>query len=161
MIVEDTPTQLQDNKRISSTRIREALIMGNLNNANKLLGHNYQLSGRIRHGDKLGRTIGFPTLNMKMTNQIALKFGVYAVKVHGLRDSPIHGVSNFGKRPTVNGNETRLETHLFDFDDSVYGKHITVEFVKFIRAEQKFDNFDALKKQIVEDASLARSILIS
>jgi len=159
MYVEDTLTQTQDGQRISSTRIREALSTGNLIKANQLLAHNYQLSGRVRHGDKLGRTIGFPTLNMKVTDQIALKFGVYAVKVHGLGKQPLNGVSNLGKRPTVDGTETRLETHLFDFNERVYGKHVSVEFVGFIRAEHKFENFDALKEQIKNDAIKAKSIL--
>jgi len=159
MYVEDTLTQTQDGQRISSTRIREALSIGNLIKANQLLAHNYQLSGRVRHGDKLGRTIGFPTLNMKVTDQIALKFGVYAVKVHGLGKQPLYGVSNLGKRPTVDGTETRLETHLFDFNERVYGKHVSVEFVEFIRAEHKFENFDALKEQIKNDATKAKSIL--
>jgi len=159
MYVEDTLTQTQDGQRISSTRIREALSTGNLIKANQLLAHNYQLSGRVRHGDKLGRTIGFPTLNMKVTDQIALKFGVYAVKVHGLGKQPLYGVSNLGKRPTVDGTETRLETHLFDFNERVYGKHVSVEFVEFIRAEHKFENFDALKEQIKNDAAKAKSIL--
>lgn len=159
MIVEDTSTQIQDGERISSTRIREALSNGDLNTANLLLGHKYQLSGRIRHGDKRGRTIGFPTLNMKATNNIALKFGVYAVKVKGLGNNAINGVANLGTRPTVDGEENRLETHLFDFDNEVYGKYISVEFIEFIRAEYKFESFDALKLQIDVDASKARSIL--
>jgi len=160
MIVEDTSTQIQNGQRISSTRIREALSNGDLATAKQLLGHTYQLNGRIRHGDKRGRTIGFPTLNMKVTNKIALRFGVYAVKVHGLGDCAISGVANLGTRPTVDGQENRLETHLFDFDTEVYGKYISVEFKAFIRAEHKFENFDALKEQIDIDASKARSLLI-
>ncbi len=160
MNVKDTSTQILDGERISSTRIREALMIADLNSANKLLGHQYQLNGRIRHGDKRGRTIGFPTINMKMTQNIALKFGVYAVKVHGLNDKPINGVANLGTRPTVGGEENRLETHLFNFDEDVYGKYITVEFVEFIRAEHKFENFDALKAQIKMDADKARELLL-
>ncbi len=160
MSVKDTSTQILDGERISSTRIREALMIADLNSANKLLGHQYQLNGRIRHGEKRGRTIGFPTINMKMTQNIALKFGVYAVKVHGLNDKPINGVANLGTRPTVGGEENRLETHLFNFDEDVYGKYITVEFVEFIRAEHKFENFDALKAQIKMDADKARELLL-
>ena len=156
MTVEDTSTQIQSGERISSTRIREALNNADLATANKLLGHSYQLSGRIRHGEKRGRTIGFPTVNLKVMDNIALKFGVYAVKVSGLTETPLNGVANLGTRPTVYGEENRLETHLFDFDQSVYGKHITVEFVEFIRAEHKFENFEALKKQIERDATEAR-----
>lgn len=159
MVVVDTDTQLQDKKRISSTRIRKALSQGDVKTANVLLGHNYQLSGRVRHGDKRGRTIGFPTLNMKMPEKIALKYGVYAVKVHGLGDMPLNGVSNLGIRPTVNGQENRVETHVFDFNQDVYGKHINIEFVEFIRAENKFDSIDMLKQQIKIDAAKARVIL--
>lgn len=160
MNVEDTSTQILDGDRISSTRIREALKIADLNSANKLLGHTYQLNGRIRQGDKRGRTIGFPTINMKMPKNIALKFGVYAVKVHGLENKPINGVANLGTRPTVDGDENRLETHLFDFNKEIYGKHISVEFVVFIRAEHKFENFDALKTQIKIDSEKARELLV-
>lgn len=159
MIVEDTSTQVLDGERISSTRIREALSIADLKTANNLLGHKYQLNGRVRHGDKRGRTIGFPTLNMKVTNNIALKFGVYAVKVHGLNDNFKIGVANLGTRPTVNGIENRLETHLFDFEKDVYGEYIDVEFVDFIRAEQKFESFEDLKLQIDIDANKAKKIL--
>ena len=159
MIVEDTATQSQGGERISSTRIREALNKGDLRTANILLGHKFQLSGRIRHGDKRGRTIGFPTLNMKITNNIALKFGVYAVKIKGLDNRVINGVANLGTRPTFDGEENRLETHLFDFNQEVYGKYINVEFVEFIRGEHKFDSFEALKQQIDVDATKAKSIL--
>jgi len=159
MTVEDTKTQVQHGERISSTRVREALSVGDIELANKLLGHIYQLSGRIRHGDKRGRTIGFPTLNMKVPEHIAPQLGVYAVKVHGLSDTPLNGVSNLGMRPTVDGTENRLETHIFNFSDDVYGKHISVELKKFIRGEQKFENFESLKEQINIDAETAKMIL--
>ena len=159
MTVEDTKTQVHQGARISSTRIREALSLGDIKEANKLLGQDYQLSGRIRHGQKRGRTIGFPTLNMKLPNHIAPKFGVYAVKVYGLSKGPMLGVSNLGTRPTVEGIENRLETHIFDFEDKVYGKYISVELKEFIRGEQQFENFDTLKKQIEIDALTAKAIL--
>lgn len=159
MEVEDTKTQLQQGERISSSRIREALSKGDINLANALLGHSYQLSGRVRHGDKRGRTIGFPTLNMNIPKHIAAQFGVYAVKVHGLSEVPLCGVSNIGMRPTVDGTENRLETHLFDFNGAIYGEYISVELKEFIRREQRFENFEALKKQIHIDAKTAKSIL--
>ena len=160
MVVEDTKTQIQEGHRISSTRIRQALDKGDIETANSLLGHSYQLSGRIRHGDKRGRTIGFPTINMKVPEHIAPKLGVYAVTVHGLTETPLNGVSNLGIRPTVNGKENRLETHIFDFNADVYGKYICVEFKAFIRGENQFDNFEALKKQIIIDAEIAKTILV-
>ena len=159
MQVVDTPTCDYNNQRISSTRIRTLLEAGNIKSANKLLGAHYQLSGRVRHGDKRGRTIGFPTLNMKVLEHLAPARGVYAVRVSGLSNKPINGVANLGARPTVNGTENRLETHLFDFEGDVYGKYICVELVAFLRAEKKFDDFEALKLQILNDAEHAWKIL--
>jgi len=159
MEVVDTPTCIENNERVSSTRIRQFLEVGEVALANKLLGQPYLLSGRVRHGDKRGRTIGFPTLNMKVLGHIAAARGVYAVKVHGLSSEPLKGVANLGSRPTVNGAENRLETHLFDFDNDVYGKYIGVELVEFLRTEKKFDDFNTLKSQILVDAKQARTKL--
>jgi len=159
MAVTDTPTCKVDGERVSSTRIRHHLENGEITAANNLLGYPYQLSGRVRHGDKRGRTIGFPTLNMRVLNHIAPQRGVYAVKVHGLEHSIYNGVANLGMRPTVKGTENRLETHLFDFDQNVYGKHICVELVEFLREEKKFEKFEALKIQIIKDAEMAKLIL--
>ncbi|MGB1255844.1 MAG: bifunctional riboflavin kinase/FAD synthetase [Thiolinea sp.] len=159
MEVSDTPTLLWEGQRVSSTLIRQFLQQGDLNKASTLLGRPYQLSGRIRHGDKRGRTIGFPTLNLRMPDNLALHVGVYAVKVSGLGGTVHRGVANLGKRPTVAGTEMRLEVHMFDFDDQVYGQYISVEPVSFIRPERKFDSFEQLKEQIQIDAGLARTIL--
>lgn len=162
MIVEDTKTQLLQGARISSTRIREALSEGEIITVNELLGHAYQLSGRVRHGDRKGRTIGFPTINMKVPKNIAPRLGVYAVRVNGLDgNTSYNGVSNLGIRPTVDGTEKRLETHIFDFNKDVYGKHINIELKEFIRDEKRFENFEALKNQIILDAETAKSILKS
>jgi riboflavin kinase/FMN adenylyltransferase len=159
MRVVDTPTFLHDDERISSTRIRLALSTAELELAAELLGKPYRVSGRVRHGDKRGRTIGFPTLNMRVPQHIALRKGVYAVKVYGLGEQPINGVANLGARPTVHGVENRLEAHLFDFNQQVYGKHICVEPQAFLRDEMKFASFDDLKIQIARDAEQARAIL--
>jgi riboflavin kinase/FMN adenylyltransferase len=159
MLVNQTQTVEQQGERVSSTRIRIALEQGDINTANDLLGHGYQLSGRVRHGDKRGRTIGFPTLNMKVPEHIAPHRGVYAVRVHGLADVTLDGVANLGVRPSVNGSENRLETHLFDFEGEVYGKTICVELIRFIRAEKRFDNFDDLKEQILLDVKQAKDLL--
>lgn len=161
MMVADTPTYEFQDQRISSTRVRRHLENGGMSLANILLGTAYQLSGRIRHGDKRGRTIGFPTLNLRMLTHIAPQKGVYAVKVHCLESTAINGVANLGVRPTVNGSENRLEIHLFDFEREVYGKYITVELVSFIRPEKKFDNFELLKEQIQNDANEALKRLIA
>lgn len=159
MQVVQTATVLQQDERVSSTRIRHALQDGKIATANKLLGHAYQLSGRVRAGDKRGRTIGFPTLNLKLPEHIAPHRGVYAVRVHGLTESPLDGVANLGTRPTVSGTENRLETNLFDFEGDVYGEYICVELIDFIRAEQRFENFETLKQQINRDVVAAIKIL--
>jgi len=151
MKIQDTPTCEQDERRISSTRIRQALADGDLTIANDLLGHAYQLSGRIRHGDKIGRTIGFPTLNMRLPDNVALRKGIYAVNVHGLADQALLGAANVGTRPTVNGLDMRLETYLFDFNQQVYGKYVHVEPIAFIRPELKFDSVEIMQQQIMQD----------
>ena len=143
----------------SDASCRKHLEKGEIHAANKLLGHKYQLSGRIRHGDKRGRTIGFPTLNMRVLNHIAPARGVYVVRVHGLSNKPLGGVANLGARPTVKGTENRLETHLFDFNEEVYGRYICVELLQFLRAEQRFDDFETLKIQIRKDVEQARKYL--
>lgn len=164
MTVADTPTLLSQGERVSSTLIRKFLQQGELDKAAALLGRPYQLSGRIRHGDKRGRTIGFPTLNLRMPDNLALQAGVYAVRISGLERAVddgsggtfCNGVANLGTRPTVGGTEMRFEVHLFDFSGDVYGRYIQVEPVKFIRPEQKFDSFEQLKAQIALDAAQAR-----
>lgn len=159
MQVMDTPTCLHTDERISSTRIRLALSTAELALAAELLGRPYQIAGRVRHGDKRGRTIGFPTLNLLVPQHIALRRGVYAVKVQGLAEHALNGVANLGTRPTVHGMENRLEIHVFDFHQQVYGQHVCVEPVAYLRDEQKFASFSALQQQIAEDAAQARHIL--
>jgi riboflavin kinase/FMN adenylyltransferase len=158
MQVVDTPTFLHDDERVSSTRVRLALSTAELELATELLGKPYRVSGRVRHGDKRGRTIGFPTLNMRVPQHIALRKGVYAVNVYGLAENVVAGVANLGARPTVHGIENRLEVHLFDFNQYVYGKHICVEPLAFLRDEMKFASLDALKAQIAQDAAQAREM---
>ncbi len=144
----------QSAERISSTRVRTLLSLGDFEGATALLGRPYSIYGRITRGDQRGRTWGFPTLNLVMKNKRAVQ-GVYAVKVLGLEDQKVYGVANIGVRPTVGGLMHLLEVHLFDFAREVYGERICVEFHKKIRDEQKFDSFDALKSQIGEDCKSA------
>lgn len=158
MEVVDTPTVESQDERVSSSWIRKALQSADLETANKLLVDTYQLSGRIRHGQKQGRTIGFPTINMKMPENLAAKKGVYAVCVKGISEHDEIGVANLGSRPTVEGAENRLETHIFDFNRHLYGKTACIELVKFLREEKKFESFDALKQQILIDAENARKV---
>lgn len=159
MEVVDTPTLLHHNERVSSTRIRLALSTAELELAATLLGQPYRISGRVRHGDKRGRILGFPTLNLRVPQHLALRKGVYAVRVMGLGESTLYGVANSGVCPTVHGIEHRLEVHVFDFNQQVYGKYISVEPVAFLRDEMKFSSLDELKMQIARDAEQARAIL--
>ena len=158
--VENMNTYKLDADRVSSTRIRELLTQGDFTAANQCLGRPYRICGRIAHGDKRGRTIGFPTLNVNLHRRVSPLQGVYAVQVEGLDEQAIPGVANIGVRPTVEG-DTRylLEVHLFGFDRSVYGEHVSVEFVRKLRDEKRFENFEALRQQILLDADEAREIL--
>ncbi|OOZ41348.1 riboflavin biosynthesis protein RibF [Solemya pervernicosa gill symbiont] len=150
-----------DAERVSSTRIREALGVGDLVTAEKLLGRPYRMSGRVAHGDKLGRTIGFPTANIHLHRKATPVDGVFAVEVFGVEGEPVHGVANVGTRPTVNGTRSLLEIHLFDFSSEIYGHYINVDFLQRIRPEQRFESFDALKQQIDRDVDSARTFFAS
>lgn len=154
--VESHDTFMIDGQRVSSGRIREAVADADFALANKLLGRPYSLVGRVVAGEQRGRTIGFPTANIVLDRINYAVHGVYAVRVHRDDQSSNIGVANVGCRPTVDGVENRLETHLFDFADDLYGAQIEVEFCSKIRDEKKFDSFEELQKQIQQDASAAR-----
>ncbi|MCK5919201.1 MAG: bifunctional riboflavin kinase/FAD synthetase [Cocleimonas sp.] len=156
MEVCDTPTCHYKDERISSTLIRQHLAVGDIEASNQLLGKPYQLSGRVRHGQKRGRTIGYPTLNLLLPDNIAPVKGVYAVQVQGLSDKSLKGVASLGTNPTVAGREMRLETYLFDYNDNAYGQTICVQLDKFLRPEETFDSFEVMKQQIDQDAEIAR-----
>ena len=143
--------------RVSSTRIREALLQGDFSTAEALLGRSYRMSGRVAHGDKRGRTIGFPTANIHLHRTVAPVAGVFAVEMFGLPGEPVSGVANIGMRPTVDGTRSLLEVHLFDFDRDIYGRHVQVSFLKKLRAERRFGSFAALQQQIMQDAEQARA----
>ncbi|MCL7713442.1 bifunctional riboflavin kinase/FAD synthetase [Stenotrophomonas sp. CPCC 101365] len=147
-----------DGERISSTRIRELLVAGEFAHAGELLGRPYAIGGRVVRGRQLGRTLGFPTANLRFPKTPALS-GIYATRVHGVAEQPWPSVSSFGTRPTVQGVEPLLEAHLFDFQGDLYGRHIEVEFVAKLRDEEKFDSLDALTEQMQRDAQQARRIL--
>ncbi|MGB5539389.1 MAG: riboflavin kinase, partial [Gammaproteobacteria bacterium] len=115
------------------------------------------MSGRVAHGDKRGRTIGFPTANIFLHRASSPVAGVFAVEVEGLADTPVQGVANVGSRPTVDGTRSLLEVHLFDFEADIYGKYVEVGFLKKLREERRFDSFDALREQILVDAGQARA----
>ena len=145
-------------ERVSSTRIREALRAGDFLQAENLLGRPYAIGGRVVRGKQLGRTLGFPTANLRFPKTPALS-GIYATWVHGLGDKPMASVSSFGTRPTVQGVAPLLEAHLFDFDGDLYGRHIEVEFVAKLRDELKFPDLPALTEQMHRDADNARRLL--
>ena len=155
--VEDTPTCEHDGARVSSTRIREALADGDLISAEALLGRPYSISGRVRHGDEIGRTIDVPTANLQPGHNRMAVAGVYAVTVTGggLRDAP--AVASVGRRPTVAGRENRLEVHVLDFAGDLYEQHLDVAFRHFIRPEEKYDGLEALKSAIRRDIEQART----
>ncbi len=156
--VDKTPTFRLDEQRVSSTRIREKLAAGDLMQTKELLGRTFHVSGRIVHGDKRGRTIGFPTANIRLKEQIAPTNGVYAVKITGL-EKEYSGVANIGIRPTVGGSLYLLEIHIFNFDQDIYHQRLHINFEYFIRPEQRFDGFDALVAQIEKDSETAKKAL--
>ncbi len=143
-------------RRISSTAVRQALQADDLALAETLLGHPYSISGRVVHGDELGRTIGFPTANLPLKRLVAPVKGVYAVEVFGIADVPLPGVANIGTRPTVSGVRQQLEVHLLDVTLDLYGCHIDVVLRAKLRNEQRFASLDALKQQIANDVVAAR-----
>ncbi len=156
--VTSTQTFCEGGVRISSTAVRQALADDDLLLAETLLGHPFSISGRVVHGDELGRTIGFPTANLPLRRQVSPVKGVYAVEVTGLGDKPIAGVANIGTRPTVAGVRQQLEVHLLDVVMDLYGRHINVVLRKKIRNEQRFASLDELKAQIARDELTAREL---
>ena len=157
------PVSADGHDKISSTRIREALKTGHPGEAAKLLGHWWTVEGRVEHGDKRGRTIGFPTANMRIDDTLKPAYGIYAVKVTVFEDDkPVathDGVANFGIRPMFETQTPLLETFLFDFDGDLYGKHLAVALVAYIRPEAELDGLDALKAQIAADSAAAHEAL--
>jgi riboflavin kinase/FMN adenylyltransferase len=150
-------TFILDGERVSSTRIREALAAGDLNGAEKLLGRPYRMSGRVAHGDKLGRSIGFPTANIHLHRKATPVRGVFVVELYGVAGEPLAGVANVGTRPTAEGTRTLLEVHVFDFQGDLYGAHVHVDFLHKLRDERRFESFEALKAQIIRDVEQARA----
>ncbi|WP_275575211.1 riboflavin biosynthesis protein RibF [Methylocucumis oryzae] len=155
--VEDTGSFLTDSLRVSSTLIRDALALGDLTQAKRLLGRSYSVCGRVAHGSKRGRQIGFPTANIKMLRRNTPVSGVFAVTMTGLNDLVLNGIANVGVRPTFDGSNTvLLETHLFDFNQEIYGRYVEVHFQHKIRDEMRFSSIDALSAQIHNDIHIAK-----
>lgn len=156
------PVASADGEVYSSTKIRDYLATGRPGHAAALLGRPFEIEGRVEKGDQRGRTIGFPTANLILGQYLRPAFGVYAVRA-GLGDGDhpewFNAVANLGVRPTVDGQKLLLETHLFDASRDIYGQHLRVALIEYIRPEKRFDGLDALKAQITEDCAAARRIL--
>ncbi|MCF1428120.1 MAG: bifunctional riboflavin kinase/FAD synthetase [Shewanella sp.] len=156
--VESTESFLVGDQRVSSTAVRNELVKGNLEQARRILGHPFTITGKVVHGQKIGRTLGFPTANVALKRKVVPVRGVFAVNAWWEDSDVYEGIANIGFRPTVNGQQCQLEVHLFDFDDDIYGKQIEVELVAKIRNEQPFVSLDALKKQILKDVDEAKAL---
>lgn len=156
--VEESHTHSFEQDRISSSLIRELLQKDKLALVEKLLGKPYSIAGRVAHGNKLGRTIGFPTANIMLNRLVVPIHGVYIVSVE-TKTGTYQGIANVGNRPTINGTKPLLEVHIFDFNRSIYGEAIEVRFIKKLRNEVKFSNFEALKQQIEKDKQQAVEFL--
>lgn len=150
---------LLDGRPVSSTRVRAALGEGDFAAAARLLGRPYAIAGTVVHGRRLGRSLGYPTANLRYGDHAPPLRGIFATRVHGVCGAPMPSVSSFGTRPTLGGSELLLEAHLFDFDGDLYGRRIAVEFVAKLREEVRFDDLPALVAQMDRDAAQARAVL--
>lgn len=158
--VEAMPSVNQGDVRVSSSAIRDALARGDLARARALLGRRYSISGRVVHGDKLGRELGFATANVQLKHNRPPLAGIFAVRVHGVAERARHGVASLGVRPTVrtDGRPT-LEVHLFEYSGDLYRRHLRVDFIQKIRDEETYPDLEALKAQIARDCDAARAVL--
>lgn len=159
MSVEQVPSILIGETRVSSTAVREALQRGDVPRANELLGRPYRMSGKVVRGRQVGRTLGYATANVDLRRRQSAVMGIYAVRVHGLPEGPVDGVASVGTRPTFDLTKPLLEVHLFDFDRDIYGDYIHVDFIAHLRDEEKFGSVEELVAQMRLDADNARSAL--
>ncbi|MCB1937213.1 MAG: bifunctional riboflavin kinase/FAD synthetase [Nitrosomonas sp.] len=162
--VEKMTSVLIDNERVSSTRIRDALEIGDLQTAQRFLGRPYSISGRVTHGDKLGQKLGIPTANIQIRHNRPPLSGIFVVKVRGaIKSSPMQGlkgVASLGTRPTIHENGLPvLEVHLFDFNQTIYGYHLQVDFIHKLRNEEKYPDMKSLVRQINQDIIDAKAYL--
>lgn len=158
--VEEISVQEVDEVSVSSTKIREALNKGDVTTAEHYLGTPYSLTGRVVHGLKLGRTLGYPTANIQVTEDYKLipKDGVYAVYSY-IDGRKVYGMMSIGKNPTIEGKGASIEVYFFDFNGDLYNQKLTIEFVQYLREEQKFATIDLLKKQLQDDETAARKAI--
>ncbi len=157
--VHRTATYRLEGRRVSSSWVREALAADDLKQAEVLLGRPYRMGGRVIHGERKGRELGFPTANIALHRLVSPLSGIYAVRVHGIGDGTLPAVAYVGRRPTVDGNCILLEVHLFDFSKDLYGCYLEVDFLEHIRGDRRFDTLDALQQQIRVDTQAARALL--
>lgn len=157
--VQGLPGVLRAGMRVSSTRIRTCLATGDLQQAAELLGAPYSLSGRVICGEKLGRTLGFPTANIALKRWRSPVLGIFVAAVHGIDDAVRYGAAYVGKRPAVDGRETRLEVFIFDYNGELYGRHLRVELLHRLRGDAQFGSLEALKSQMARDVATARAWL--
>ncbi len=157
--VEQVPCVVVVGVRVSSTAIREALTSGELPVAAALLGRPYRMSGKVVMGEKIGRTLGYPTANVDLRRKQSAVMGIFAVRVQGLAGGVKDAVASVGSRPTFNGTQPLLEVHIFDFDEDIYGRYIHVDFIARLREQVKYDEVDELVAQMHRDADNAKSAL--
>jgi riboflavin kinase / FMN adenylyltransferase len=153
------PPVIWRGKRVSSTAVRQALRDGDFNAVRKMLARDYSISGRVVRGLGLGKDLGFPTANIALRRRVSPVDGVFAVRVGGIGDGMLDGVASVGTRPTIGALEPLLEVHLFDFDGDLYGRRISVHFIRRLRDEKRFDDLDAMRAQMELDAMAARAAL--
>jgi riboflavin kinase/FMN adenylyltransferase len=154
-----SPVSDDDGEPISSSRIRDALKQGDCDTATRLLTRPFAIEGEVEHGDKRGRTLGYPTANLSLGHYLRPRFGIYAVQGRLEDGSILDGVANLGTRPMFDPPKELLEPHFFDFSGDLYGQEIEVEFHHFLRPEAKFDGIDALVAQMEKDCDRARELL--
>lgn len=157
--VEHAPTYEYLNERISSTRVRYTLQAGNMEVARDLLGHYYYLMGKVIHGDKLGRELGFPTANIDLHRRLVPLHGIYVVRVSGIDACSYYGVANIGNRPAVQGTRVLLEVYIFEFNQQIYGQTIKVEFLHKLRDEENYASLELLKQAIAQDVKMAKEFV--
>jgi riboflavin kinase/FMN adenylyltransferase len=157
--VEAVPPRLEGGVAVSSTRVREAVALGHFDAAKELLGRDFRISGRVAPGSRLGRTLGFPTANLRLFRHVSPVAGIFAVRASGAGLSRHPAVASVGTRPTVGGREWLLEVHLFDYAGTLYGERLDVDFIARLRDEVRFADVAAMTAQMREDARRARELL--
>ena len=158
--VEEISAKEIDDVAVSSTKVRKALAVGEIESANSYLGYNFMISGKVVQGKAIGRTINYPTANLQLKESYKLvpKNGVYIVKSI-LNNKAVFGITSIGTNPTVGGSEKTIETYFLDFEKDLYGEEITIEFLKFIRDEKTFDSIETLRREIITDEEFAKRFL--